>query len=213
MTMAMRAVSPKATGPKVLRIGLIKSGRVEDERIIRDRSTVTVGTGDSSNSFVIDPPGFSLPDNFKLFESTGGEYRLNFTEKMNGKVGLEAGVRKLDELRKSGARKTAQGTYQVMLSPGSRGKVTIGKATLLFQFVDPPPKTPPPQLPAAARGGFGRNVDWTFTASVIFTYMFFLAGIVYLEHRDWPIGTQTYEIPEIATRLLFQLEPEPEPSF
>ena len=207
--MAMRAVAPQpSSGPKCLRIGLIKSGNIEEERIIRSRETVTIG-GDSGCFFVIEPPSPKFAKSFKLFEIVGDEYRLNFTDEMKGRVGLASGVKSFEELRSGGARKTSNG-YQVPLSPTSRGKVSLGKATFLFQFIDLPPAPPKPQLPAAAQGGFARNIDWLYTACVVFTYMFFCAFIVYLDHRDWPIEQRTTILPDIATRLIFQEPVEPE---
>jgi hypothetical protein len=42
MTAVMRAM-PQVTGPKVLRIGLVQNGRIIEERIIKQRTSVTVG--------------------------------------------------------------------------------------------------------------------------------------------------------------------------
>ena len=42
MTAVMRAM-PQVTGPKVLRIGVVQGGRVSEERIIKQRTHVTVG--------------------------------------------------------------------------------------------------------------------------------------------------------------------------
>ena len=44
MTMAMQAVPVKPTGPKVLRIGLFRDKKIVEERIVRRRETVSVGT-------------------------------------------------------------------------------------------------------------------------------------------------------------------------
>ena len=44
MTMAMQAVNIKPIGPKVLRIGVIQGGKIIEERIVRKRETVTVGS-------------------------------------------------------------------------------------------------------------------------------------------------------------------------
>ena len=46
MTAVMRAVA--STGPKVLRIGLIRGGRVVEERIIKQRTSVTVGPSEKN---------------------------------------------------------------------------------------------------------------------------------------------------------------------
>ena len=62
MTAVMRAVA--ATGPKVLRIGLVQSGRVIEERIIKQRTHVTVGPNEK-NMFVV--TAGNLPASFRLF--------------------------------------------------------------------------------------------------------------------------------------------------
>ena len=51
MTAVMRAMQ-QATGPKVLRIGLVQAGRIIEERIIKQRTSVTVGPSEKS-MFVI----------------------------------------------------------------------------------------------------------------------------------------------------------------
>lgn len=57
MTAVMRAM-PQATGPKVLRIGLLQGGKVIEERVIKQRTHVTVGPSEKS-TFVL--PTKSLP--------------------------------------------------------------------------------------------------------------------------------------------------------
>jgi len=88
MTAVMRAMSV-AAGPKVLRIGLVQSGRVIEERIIKQRVTVTVGSNEKS-MFVI--PSQAVPPMFKLFELIGNDYHLNFLDGMNGRVALATGI-------------------------------------------------------------------------------------------------------------------------
>ena len=110
MTMAMQAVQNRPTGPKVLRIGLIQGGKIVEERIIRKRETVTVGSSEK-NHFVVQGPGLS--SRFELFQLVGNDYILNFTEEMRGRVGLAGGVQEFDQLRKSGGARKAQGYHQV----------------------------------------------------------------------------------------------------
>src|SRR5258706_12790862 len=88
MTAVMRAM-PQVTGPKVLRIGLVQGGKVIEERVIKQRSHVTIGPSEKS-MFVI--PSKSLPANFRLFELVGGEYYLNFLDGMAGRVALKTGI-------------------------------------------------------------------------------------------------------------------------
>lgn len=207
MTMAMRAVQAPQAGPKVLRIGLIQGGKIIEERIVRRRETVSVGTSER-NHFILQAEG--LPSRFDLFQLVGNDYILNFTDRMRGRVALPGGVQDLDQLRESGAARNAGTHWQVKLNDNSRGKLVIGNTTLLFQFVVPPPVTPRPQLPAAARGGFVKGIDWLFTAFVVFSYMLFFGFIVYLESADWPIDQGIAGVPEELSRFIFE-EPQPPP--
>jgi TonB family protein len=207
MTMAMQAVQIPQAGPKVLRIGLIQNGRIVEERIIGKRETVTVGTSEK-NHFAIGGDG--VPSRFEVFQVVGNDYILNFTEQMSGRVGLPGGVQDLEQLRKSGAARNAGTHFQVKLSDSSRGKVVIANTTLLFQFVSPPPVQPKPQLPAAARAGFVRTIDWLFTALVVFTFMSMFGFIVYLENADWRIEQGISMVPDDIAKMIFE-EPTPPP--
>lgn len=177
MTAVMRAVA--ATGPKVLRIGLVQSGRVVEERIIKQRTHVTVGPSEKS-MFVISST--AVPGSFRLFELVGNDYCLNFLDSMTGRVALPTGISDLAML-KGQARRTPQGAYQIRLTEDSRGKVVIGDLTFLFQFVAPPPVQPKPQLPVAVYRG-ASSIDWptTIIASFAFLIHFMAIGALY---SDW----------------------------
>ncbi len=207
MTMAMQAVANRPAGPKVLRIGVIQGDKIVEERIIRKRETVTVGSSEK-NHFVVSSGGLS--SRFELFQLVGNDYILNFTDQMRGRVGLAGGVKILDDLRKGGARK-ANGYYQVKLTDNSRGKVQIGDTTLLFQFVVPPPVQPRPQLPAAVVGGFIAGIDWLFTAFVMFSFVTHFGLIIYLDNADWPVEPGIATVPDRVAELIFNDPPAPEP--
>ncbi len=208
MTMAMQAVQTRQSGPKVLRIGLIQGGKIVEERIIRQRETVTVGASEK-NHFVVQAPGLS--SRFELFQLVGNDYILNFTEDMRGRVGLAAGVQEFEQLRKSGGARKADGYWQVKLTDNSKGKVVVGDTTLLFQFVVPPPVQPRPQLPAAVVGGFVAGIDWLFTAFIMFSFMTHFGFVIYLENADWPVEPTIATIPDRIAEMIFQ-EPEPPPT-
>lgn len=177
MTAVMRAVA--ATGPKVLRIGVVQNGRVSEERIIKQRVHVTVGPNEK-NLFVVS--GGNLPPSFRLFELVGNDYHLNFLDGMTGRLALPTGISDLNMLRGQ-ARRTAQGAYQVRLTEDSRGKVVIGDVTFLFQFVAPPPIQPKPQLPVAVlRGASGIDWNTTMIAALSFLIHFLALGSIY---SDW----------------------------
>lgn len=207
MTMAMQAVDLKVqAGPKVLRIGVIQQDRMVEERVVRKRETVNVGSSER-NHFVV----AGLPPSYPLFELVGQDYILNFTEEMRGKVGLAGGVQELTQLRASGAARNAGSYWQVKLNDQSRGRVSIGDTTLLFQFIDPPPVQTRPQLPAAVMQGFTAGIDWLFTAFVMFSFMSHFGFIIFLENADWPMPPSLATIsPEMLETLVEPLEPEPE---
>jgi outer membrane biosynthesis protein TonB len=176
MTAVMRAVA--ATGPKVLRIGVVQSGRVIEERIIKHRTHVTVGPNEK-NLFVV---GGSLPASFRLFELVGNDYHLNFLDGMSGRVALPTGISDLAVLRGQ-ARRTQQGAHQVRLTEDARGKVVVGDITFLFQFVAPPPVQPKPQLPVSVlRGASGIDWNTTMIAALSFLIHFLALGSIY---SDW----------------------------
>lgn len=209
MTQAMQAVNVAPPGgPKVLRIGLIQNGKIVEERIIRRRETVSVGTAEK-NHFIVSAEG--LASRFDLFQLVGDDYILNFTDDMSGRVGLAGGVHDLSVLRTSGGARNAGKYWQVKLTDNSRGKVVIGTTTLLFQFVVAPPVTPKPQLPASARGGFVKSIDWLFTTFVALSFMLFFGFIIWLEEADWEIAQGVAQLPEGLARLIFDEPPIPEP--
>ena len=184
MTAVMRAVAQQA-GPKVLRIGLVQSGRVIEERIIKQRTSVTIGTSEKS-MFVI--PTQSVPAQFKLFELIGSDYYLNFLDGMKGRVALQTGISDIEGLR--GQARRVGNAYQVRLTEEARGKIVVGETTFLFQFVAPPPPQPRPQLPLSVKGGLASQIDWDLTIIAAFSFLlhFGLIGAMYSDWMDPPVN-------------------------
>lgn len=121
---------------KVLRIGMVKEGKVVDERMIRAGENVVIGDN-AKNTFVFSSK--AIPSRFVLFQADKrGQYTLNFVEKMDGKLSVKDKVQALDDLRKGGAVKSKGGQWALALDEKSRGKVSIGDVTFLFQFVPAP---------------------------------------------------------------------------
>ncbi len=207
MTAVMRAMS-QATGPKVLRIGLVQGGKVIEERVIKQRSHVTIGPSEKS-MFVI--PSKNIPPNFRLFELAGGEYFLNFLDGMSGRVALKTGISDLAALR--GQAKRVQfgnvQAYQTALSEEARGKVVIGETTFLFQFVAPPPVMPKPQLPVSVKQGFASEIDWTTTIIAAFSFLFHF-GAIGSVYSDWmdPVIDDEVDVAQLLESVK-QLPPPP----
>jgi|HubBroStandDraft_1064217.scaffolds.fasta_scaffold04850_5 hypothetical protein len=177
MTAVMRAIQ-QTTGPKVLRIGLVAAGRILEERIVKQRTSVTVGPSEKS-TFVVQA---QLPTQFKLFELIGGDYYLNFLDGMTGRVALASGISDLAALK--GQAKRVGSAYQVRLSEEARGKIVLGETTFLFQFVAPPPVQPRPQLPLSVKGGIASQIDWNLTIIAAFSFLLHF-GFVGAMYSDW----------------------------
>ena len=209
MTAVMRAVSQSA-GPKILRIGVVQSGKVIDERLIKDRVSVTIGPSEKA-MFVV--PTRKIPPTFKLFELIGTDYYLNYIDGMAGRVALKTGISDLAALKAQAKTVSAGGiTFnRVRLTEDSRGKVEVGDIKFLFQFVVPPPVQPKPQLPVSVQKGFAGDIDWftTIVASFSFLIHFFFVALVYSDWMD-PVVDDDYALVRLQERAK-SLPPPPAP--
>jgi len=142
---------------RILRIGVLLGGKIVEERLIRERTAVTIGQS-MKNTFSIPVEG--LPLEFTLFAIEENKYYLRFLPKMDGRLSDGTGqVSTLDVLKTSRDAQQVGEYYQVPLGDHARGKLSIGDLTILFQFVTEPPRQPKPMLPASVRGTFADRFD------------------------------------------------------
>ncbi|MEM6954700.1 MAG: AgmX/PglI C-terminal domain-containing protein [Myxococcota bacterium] len=151
---------------------------------------------DETNELVMH--GAGLPGRLQLFDVRDGVYHLRLRD-VSGRLRMGDEVKSLDSLTGDA----------VALDHESRGRVQLGDAVVLFEFVSARPSAVMP-LPAAMRNGHWRNIDWLFTAFVVFTYVTFFAGALYVENSDREIEAEMLRVPDIYARLVFS-EPSPPP--
>jgi hypothetical protein len=208
MTAVMRAVSQQA-GPKILRIGVVQGGKVIDERLVKQRISVTIGPSEKA-MFVV--PTSKLPPTFRLFELIGTDYYLNYIDGMSGRVALKTGISDLSALSAQAKAVSAGGLKfnRVRLTEESRGKIVVGETTFLFQFVAPPPVQPKPQLPVSVQKGAAGDIDWftTIIASFSFLLHFFFVALVYSDWMD-PIVDDEYALVRLQERAKSLPPPPP----
>lgn len=199
---------------KVLRIGLFQNNRIIEERLLRTAKTVTIGSDISKrvdNTFVV--PASDLPKTLTVFEAdkSGQQYTLHFTTEMNGRVKVGDEIKTLQDLIQSGkAQKTPTG-FSVPLTLNSQGRLVIGEATLLFQFVTPPPPRAKPVLPASMRGGWIQGMDRILATMLALSAIIHIGAVMFLELQDWPEPLeQEFQIPDKFVTLDAKVK-EPDP--
>lgn len=144
---------------KVLRVGVVYNGKILDEQIFRKPETVYFGDTSKSH-FVI--PSSNLPSKFPVFYYKSGAYELVILEGMSGKIFLKGSVVDVEEAIAKGVLKKKGKAYIMPLSADARGKIVIGSAIILFQFITPPPKPPKLRLPRSIKGGWWQMIDWPY---------------------------------------------------
>ncbi|MBJ95517.1 MAG: hypothetical protein CMP23_13725 [Rickettsiales bacterium] len=193
---------------KILRIGIIQSGRIVEERLIPADSAVTVGDHPKCTVVI---SGAELPSKrFELFANRGGKYSLQFTDKMHGKVAQDSGINTLAGLAKSGTAARKGSWFSFPLSEDNRGKVYVGDYTVLFQFVAPPPQ------PARKRSGDFRpfrweEIDWLFLGVLFVSALLHTAGVIWIESQPPPKEFTIDDIPARFVKLVVEEEAPPPP--
>ena len=123
----------KTTEDKILRVGIIRKGKIVEERLLRKKQDVTVGSL-GKNTFSV--TGSALPKSVKLFSvARNGQYNLEFSEDMDGRVFLGDKVQKLNELRDRDETVRKGKVSIVSLTELSRGKVILGDVTFLLSLI------------------------------------------------------------------------------
>ncbi|MCE9577102.1 MAG: AgmX/PglI C-terminal domain-containing protein [Deltaproteobacteria bacterium] len=184
-----------AAGPRrrILRIGVLLGGKIIEERLVREHTSVSIGQS-AKNTFSVAIE--ALPREWVLFELHGDQYSLRFNNQMDGRLSDGSGVYTFDVLR-AGRAKNNGDHWILPLGEHSRGKVTVGDLTLLFQFVTEPPKQPRPMLPASVRGTFADRIDphlaVTESASMILCFGIWLFAMLHDPSVEQSFGQQAYD--------------------
>jgi hypothetical protein len=194
---------------KILRMGIIQGGRIVEERLVRKRENITIGQS-AKNMFVV--PSDALPKHWLLFELSGNHYVAHFSDGMDARIAVGNEIISLSQLKQTGKIQKKGNSWTLPLDERSRGKITVGDMTILFQFVTPPPPQPRPQLPASVRGSLTSDVDWFFTTIAVVSFLLHLLLVIYLRNVDWPRKPDIEEIPDRFVKMIVKpVEKPPEP--
>ena len=216
MATSKRAPQQQQNGPRprILRIGILLGGKIVEERLIRERTSVTIGQS-MKNTFSIPVEG--LPLELTLFSlEADHKYHLRFLNKMDGRLSAGDQVNTLEQLKGKGA--TNHGDYwSVPLSDSARGKLTLGDLTILFQFVTEPPRQPKPMLPASVRGTFADRFDPRLSvilgASIIIHFAIVIIALTMDLETGEGISDRAYNLTFSQEEYKVDIEqPKPQPT-
>ena len=201
---------PASSGAKILRVGVIRDGKIIEERHIRHPATVTVGQ-DGANTFVI--PASELPSTFPVFDHKGAQYTLLFTDRMNGRVVNRSGDFDFASLKSRNLASRRGSVWALPIDEYTKGKISLGEVTLLFQFVPPPPEPARIELPAEVRGTVWRSIDHLFFGILAASLFLHFAGAacIMLSPKPPDADLALDELPDRFARVLLPPKaPEPE---
>jgi outer membrane biosynthesis protein TonB len=193
--------------PKALRVGVVQGGKIVEERTFAEPATVRIGSG-ARNTFVL--PQSNLPESFVLFQPEGAGVALAFDEGMRGRVEGPGGSTELDVLARGGRARRQGERWLLPLAPEERGRVALGEATVLWQFVVPAPEAPRPVLPPEARQHRFQTLDRLFVTILAISLSVNVAGYVALANTPSREDVTLEEIPDRFAKLLIP-ERKPEP--
>ena len=194
---------PEPLKQKILRIGVIRGGKIIEERLIRKRASVSVGTG-TRNNIVL--PATNAPKSFGLFELRGNDYYLAFTDDMSGRLSVGEKAADLQSLKAQNLVRKTGTTYHLKLNEDSRGRVSVGECIILFQFVAPPPEPVRPQLPVSVRGYWMRNIDWPYSSTLGVTLACML--VLWIWAGQIPVPEEDIGIDDIPDRFAKMVMPD-----
>jgi hypothetical protein len=188
---------------KVLRIGVIRSGKIVEERILPSRQPVTIGAG-SRNTIVV--PDAHLPVSIPLFAWQRDRYLLAFGPDAQGRIEGPQGEADLSALVAQGLAAKQGGGYLVPIREDQRGKLVLGEVSVLWQFVTPAPDAPRPAIPNFERGSHFQSLDRLFATLLAISFALHLAFYVWV--ATTPAEAREVTLEEIPDRYARMFIPE-----
>jgi outer membrane biosynthesis protein TonB len=187
-------------GQKVLRIGIVQRGKIIDERELKRRETVSVGTASRAMFQVASD---ALPEHFDLFDYDGKDYFIRYTPEMEGRIQSSGSkVQTFADFDAAGQVSERKGAPAVPLPDSSRGKVIIGDVTVLFQFKTRAAAPARPVLPAELRGSFMQTIDTQFATILTVVAVVCISIVAYARSLPYVEPTSIEEIDKRFQRLI-----------
>jgi len=180
----------------VLRIGIIQSGRLIEEFIVKDNKPVTLGSTVKSSIIVTNN---KIPNKYKLFSSKKGNATLYLSDVMEAEI--SDGENKKQYKNKS---------ISISLSNKDRGKVKVDEnIKILFQFIEPPEEFfIPHKIPPQFRNKPADYLDLKFFIPLMISMFLHIIWIVALQTTEYEETVLTMDqIPDRFKEVIIQNKP------
>lgn len=213
----MSATPAKPANPPALRLGIVLSGTIVAEQIVRDQRPFSIGQSARAS---IQLPLPTLPRNWELLTITPAGIRLRLAPGMDVRIAVGDAVWTRAECDAHG--KVAAGATTVVLPLAAHGRVDVGEVRVLFQGVRLPAPAPAPTLPRALKGTLADRIDGRVAAFAAASLVAHLGVMIAANLNDPPgkptmahRATETYTDDTIAlidaSDPIFDTDPTPEP--
>jgi|GEM_PF-3424776 len=144
-----------------LRIGVVLSGTVIAEHVLRDRRAFSIG---QSTRATVSIPVPDLPRSLDLLTLVDGGIRVRLPAGAEARVSVGDTLLTRAELDARGSR--AGGATTVVVPSDAHGRIELGSVRVLFQGVTLPAAVAPAKLPRALQATLGDRVDRRLAAFV-----------------------------------------------
>lgn len=175
------------TTTKVLRACVVERGRILEEKRLEAGEALTIGTG-AKNTFVV-TESIGPDDDGRghaLIAQRNGAYELVLENGMRTKLLVEGRELDIDGLRGAGLLSVEADTQRVRLTDESRGKVSVGPYTVVFQFAPQLPAARPMPLPAELKPNYIKNLDRLYALTLAGTTALALLLILWFQFVPQP---------------------------
>jgi hypothetical protein len=189
-------MASKRKNKLALRIGVLQSGRLIEEFIVKDDKPVTLGKTIKSSILVT---GEGIPNRHKLFTTKKGKVTLHLLNVMEAEIS--------DGNNK---KKYQNQSVSIPLAEKDRGKVKVDETIkVLFQFIEPPEELfIPHKIPPQFRNKLIDYVDMGFLIPFIISMVLHIVWVIALQTADYEEETLTMDkIPDRFKEVIIQNEP------
>jgi TonB family protein len=160
--------------PRIVKVGILRDGKMAAERVLKTGQKLSVGT-DPSSTFQL--TGEGAPKNLDVLVAGGDQFFLVVDPEIRGKVAIAQGLLDMERYADKISDSEDPADHFIKLDLKSKGKITIGDCTILFQVMATPPQPPIRTMPKDMKGGYINRMDVSFIIILVVSALLHLGMI------------------------------------